>query len=240
MADIFLGEPPSIIKQWIIDHAQPGPAGHPETRFTLQDGTVETKDITGTLDQQWMIDNGYYDVNEDSWLKTITQVDIGNTVTSIGAAAFQYCELTSVTIPNSVTNIEEDAFAGSNLTNVTLGDNVTSIGAQAFAYCSGLTSVSIPDSVTNIGENAFEDCSSLTSMTIGSGVTSIEGEAFSRCEGLTNITIPDSVTSIGDMAFSSCINLTSVTITANGGNAENVKQAMIAAGVDENITWNMS
>jgi hypothetical protein len=34
---------------------------HPETRFTLEDGTVETHDITGTLDQQWMIDNEYYD-----------------------------------------------------------------------------------------------------------------------------------------------------------------------------------
>ena len=28
----------------------PAPAGHPETRFTLQGGTVETVNITGTLD----------------------------------------------------------------------------------------------------------------------------------------------------------------------------------------------
>lgn len=27
-----------------------GSAGHPETRFTLQGGTVETYNITGTLD----------------------------------------------------------------------------------------------------------------------------------------------------------------------------------------------
>lgn len=26
------------------------PSGHPETRFTLEDGTVETHNITGTLD----------------------------------------------------------------------------------------------------------------------------------------------------------------------------------------------
>ena len=30
-----------------------------KTRFTLQDGTVETHNITGTLTDQWMIDNGY-------------------------------------------------------------------------------------------------------------------------------------------------------------------------------------
>jgi hypothetical protein len=38
-----------------------GSSGHPETRFTLQGGTVETYDIIETLDHQWMVDNGYWD-----------------------------------------------------------------------------------------------------------------------------------------------------------------------------------
>ena len=38
-----------------------GSSGHAETRFTLSDGTIATHDITGTLDQQWMVDNGYYE-----------------------------------------------------------------------------------------------------------------------------------------------------------------------------------
>lgn len=99
-----------------------------------------------------MIDNGYYDENNYEWLKTITQIDIGNTVTSIGSSAFD---------------------------------------------TSGLTSVTIPDSVTSIGSGAFIECRSLTS----------------------------------------------VTITANGGNAENVKQMIIDAiddtSISDNITWNM-
>ena len=81
------------------------PASHPETRFTLEGGTVETYNITETLDRQWMIDNGYYVPYNDEtgegnyWIKTITQADIGNTVTSIGSSAFCYCSgLTSVTI----------------------------------------------------------------------------------------------------------------------------------------------
>ena len=53
-----------------------------------------------------------------------------------------------------------------------------------------------------------------------------------------SVTIPDSVTSIGDHAFAAT-NVTTVTITSNGGNAETVKQAMIDAGVDSDITWNM-
>ena len=85
MTQIFLGEPPANVKQWIIDHATPpGPAGHAETRFILSDGTVETYNITGTLDYQWMADNGYWDDENFEWLKDITQADIGNTVTGIG------------------------------------------------------------------------------------------------------------------------------------------------------------
>ena len=150
-----------------------GSSEHSGTRFTLEGGTVETYNITGTLDRQWMIDNGYY--RDGDWRKTITQADIGNTVTSIGSSVF--------------------------------------------SDCSGLTSVTIPDSVTNIGDTAFFECFDLTSMTI-----------------------PDGVMGIGDRAFNYCDYLTSVTIIAtgkSGASAANVKQAMIDAGVSENITWNM-
>ena len=83
--DIFLGEPPAHIKQWIIEHATPpGPVPHADTRFTLEDGTVETYNITGTINRSWMVTNGYWSEDKGQWLKTITQADIGNTVTSIG------------------------------------------------------------------------------------------------------------------------------------------------------------
>lgn len=62
---------------------------------------------------------------------------------------------------------------------------------------------------------------------------------FIGCSSLTSVKIPDSVTNIENSAFNFCTNLTSVTITANGGNAENVKQMMINAGVSSSITWNM-
>ena len=214
---------------------------HPETRFTLADGTVETYDITGTLDRQWMNDNGFFDISNIKWTKTITQVDIGNTVTSIGSFAFFHCSgLTSVTMPNSVTSIVDSAFCEcTGLTSVTIPGSVTSIGDEAFADCSGLTSVTIGNGVKSIGNSAFYNCSGLTSVTIPDSVTSIGAYAFSYCIGLTSVTIPSSVTSILDDAFNGCSGLTGVTITANGGNAENVKQMMIGAGVSSSITWNM-
>ena len=167
--DIFLGEPSANIKQWIIDHATPpGPAGHADTRFTLQGGTVETANITGTLDRDWMIDNGYWDEENTEWIKPITQADIGNTVMYIDFFAFAQC---------------------SGLTSVTIGNSVTDLGEGAFYGCSGLTSVAIPDNVTYIGNNAFSDCSGLASVTIPDSVTSIDDQAFYGCGGLTSVTI---------------------------------------------------
>ena len=145
---------------------------------------------------------------------------------------------------SDVTNIKSDIFyACTNLTSIMIPDSVTSIGSYAFEDCSGLTSVTIPGGVTSIGYAAFRGCSSLMSVTIGNGEMSIGDGAFGGCSGLTSVTIPDSVTSIGYEAFNGCNGLTSVTITANGGDAASVKQAMIDAinntEISDNITWNM-
>ena len=146
-----------------------GSSGHAETRFTLQGGTIETHDITGTLDHQWMDDNGYFDENNFEWTKGITQADIGNTVTSIGAGAFDSCNnLTIVTIPNSVTSIDEFTFSN----------------------CSGLTSITIPDSVTYIGSDAFSGCIGLTSVTIVAN----GGNASSVKQAMIDAGVSESIT----------------------------------------------
>ena len=142
---------------------------------------------------------------------------IPDSVTSIGNAAFFYCDsLTSVTIPNSVTTIGGYAFSHcTSLKEVTIGDSVTAIDRQTFYGCASLKSVTIPNSVTSIGESAFYGCDSLTQVTIPDGVTSIGDYAFFSCRSLTSATIPDSVTSIGGYAFGCCSALESVSIGAS-------------------------
>ena len=133
-------------------------------------------------------------------------------VTLIKSLAFYNCStLTSIEIGNNITSIGQRAFYEcSNLKNVTIGNSVTIIGDSAFYKCSSLTSITIPNSVTSIGPMAFYICRSLTSVTIGNSVTSIGNNAFNNCNSLTSITIPGSVTSIGGGAFQNCDKLIEV------------------------------
>lgn len=67
----------------------------------------------------------------------MTNVVIGNCVTSIGDSAFYYCSgLTSVTIPNSVTSVGRQAFRGcTSLTSITcLATIPPSLSYDTFGY----------------------------------------------------------------------------------------------------------
>ena len=145
----------------------------------------------------------------------LIEIIIPDNVTSIGENAFVGCSgLTNVTIGNGITSIVQVFTNCSNLTNVTIGNSVTSIGLNAFNNCTSFTSITIPDSVTSIGQCAFMDCTSLTNVTIPNSVTSIVNAAFFRCTSLTSVTIGNGVTSIGASAFEGCNNLTSIVSNA--------------------------
>ena len=144
--------------------------------------------------------------------------------------------LTNINIPNSVTNIGDSAFAGcKSLTSINITDGVTNIGNGAFSGCKSLTKIIIPSSVVNMNGNPFSGWngdlhneskafvyerqvlfnidkttliayrSKKTSYNIPNGVTNIGDKAFYGCESLTSIKIPKSVSNIGSYAFSGCI-----------------------------------
>ena len=125
-------------------------------------------------------------------------IAIGN-----GALRERANRLTSVTIPNSVTSIGANAFQNNHITSVTISNSVTSIGAYAFQN-NRLTSVTIPNSVTSIGANAFHN-NRLTSVTIPNSVTTIGAGAFAAGfmgnQMITSVTIPNSVINFNRSAF---------------------------------------
>lgn len=117
----------------------------------------------------------------------MTDVVIGDCVTSISANTFNECEaVTSFTISNSVTTIGHDAFKDCIvLPSITLPSGITTIEDGLFENDFQLSAVTIPSGVTAISESAFYDNISLLNIEIPSGVTSIGMGAF-RCSNWTN------------------------------------------------------
>lgn len=94
-------------------------------------------------------------------------------VVSIGESAFFGCRsLTSVEIPNSITKIGSKAFqACTSLTSIEIPKSVTVINERAFYGCSSLKSIEIPNSVTIIWYSAFGQCDNLKELIIEDGET---------------------------------------------------------------------
>ena len=159
------------------------------------------------------------------WLWDFSVLVIEDGVTSIGQAAFIFCDkLTTATFPEGLTSIGKSAFWGcTSLTTVNFPEGLTSIGESAFRDCSSLTTLTFPDGLASIGQNAFDSCSSLTTLTFPDGLTSIGQAAFMYCENLTTVNFPEGLTSIGQDAFLYCTSLTTLTfpssLTSIGANA---------------------
>ena len=181
-------------------------------------------------------------------------------MTNIGNNAFSYCKsLTKINIPNSVTSIGNYAFYGcKSLVKINIPNGVASIGYSAFGYivrysvfrhtaryystfgyCCSLT---IPSSVVDITGNPFcgwygelhnksknfiyenhvlfsKDRTTIiayiakeTNYIIPDSVTTIGDGAFRGCKTLISIDIPKSVTNIGRDAFRECDSLHSINI----------------------------
>jgi hypothetical protein len=164
---------------------------------------------------------------------TLTSVDIGTEVTSIGDFAFQDCTgLTSIIIPSSVTSIRQYAFYNCGLTSITIPNSVTSLGYAAFiscdnltsaiigngittfragfALCSNLSNVSLPNTLIELGNDAFSGCTNLANIALPKNLNTIKNNAFYSCTKLNNITIPSKVTTIENLAFYFCTDLTRI------------------------------
>ena len=96
------------------------------------------------------------------WQSAVTEVQIPNSVTSIGEAAFADAEdLANITLPLGLKVVSQYMLAGTAVTHVVLPEGVTSIEKGAFEDCSYLATVFLPASLRYIGNDAFAYCVNL-------------------------------------------------------------------------------
>ena len=96
------------------------------------------------------------------WQSKVTQIQIPNSVTMIGEAAFADAEdLTDITLPLGLTAVSKYMLAGTAVANVVLPEGVTDIGQGAFEDCSQLSTIYLPMTLKTIDENAFGYCVNL-------------------------------------------------------------------------------
>lgn len=150
--------------------------------YNIKDGnTVEVtyKEVSGTDTYTGVVNIPQYAVHDG----------ITYQVTAIGRGAFSLSTLTEVNIPNSVTSIGINAFRMCySLEKVTMTDAVTSMGYQAFAVCSKLKEINLSDNIEVIPLGCFSWCDSLKTITLPHALRTIKDEAFKGTHNLKTIT----------------------------------------------------
>ena len=170
-----------------------------------------------------------------SFCSDITQIRIGEGITSVGNYAFSDCEkLERISLPSTIESVGFNACpAGITISqsvkragecgndcSATFKDGALAVNGKGemtnfeegylapwHSLCGSIKQLILSDGVASVGNNAFRGCSSLASVTIPNSVTTIGSGAFRSCSSLKTITIPSSVTVIKNTAFSECSSL---------------------------------
>ena len=129
------------------------------------------------------------------WQSRVTQVQIPNSVTTIGEAAFDDAEdLTNITLPLGLAAVNRYMLAGTNVSSIVLPEGVTSIGMGAFEDCAALQTIFLPVTLRRIGERAFGYCNNLNEVYSDASTPPLTAAtAFEGCENI-QVILPDVAT----------------------------------------------
>ena len=131
----------------------------------------------------------------------VTQLEIPEGVTSIGAYAFRLAPFDHVSFPSTLLSIGDRAFAQSTIDEVILPEYFKSLGKNAFSNCRKLKKVHFNDGLEVIPASAFSLCTHLSDVTFPSKVKRIERMAFNGCRNMTTMPVLDSLQVIEETAF---------------------------------------
>ncbi len=134
----------------------------PSTLQTLEAGCFEDCKSLQTVLFAERTDPAFRTINGFASCSALTDIQIPDTVRTIGSGAFYRCGLTSLILPASVELIENKAFGfNKDLASLVIlpGTTPLTIGPLAFQYCSalGASTVTLPKRVTELQEGCFSN-----------------------------------------------------------------------------------
>ena len=230
---LFIGEKPNIISVMNEDLSTETTKEELNEAFVDEWGVKYSKDGRKLLKAPGEL-NGAYSVKEGtriicdnafSWCRSLSEIVILSSVTSIGKGAFSSCDsLSDIVIPSSVTSVGDWAFFTCfSLKYISIPKSVICLNGNPFAGWNGKLECLSPNFVYEDDILFNKDKSriisfrnqNIKSYVIPSSVTSIGDSAFLGCHSLSDIVIPSSVTSIGDCAFYDCHSLSDIVIPSS-------------------------
>ncbi len=195
------------------------------TDYPTFEGCTKIKKITLTGNGDWCQYGDSYEYTPWQLSRSVlTEVIIGNNVTSIGAFAFSGCtNISTFTMGDFISKIETSALMDcSSIGSLIVPNGVISIGISAFKGCTGLTELTLPVNIDSVGSDEhpiFEGCTNIQSITMGGGGSwydydlSYEYTPWQLSKSnLVSAFITDYVRTIGDYAFTGCTKLSYVYI----------------------------
>ena len=155
----------------------------------------------------------YWEYHDES---VSVNIQLNEGLTSIGDYAFSNIRyLREMELPDSLLTLGKAAFSSTSLESMTIPSKVTVIPDSLFEECFSLETVILPEGITEIGEYAFYHLYEMTSIQLPSTLKTIGAYAFAMLgndayyEGESSyINIPDSVEYIGEYAFAYSKSLT--------------------------------
>lgn len=186
---------------------------------------------------QWDNTNGAF-----QYCEKLETAYLPDSMINVPNGIFKGCSsLSAVQFGNQVKTIGSSAFQETAFTELTLPDTITFIGSRAFYYAQNLKRVELPDKLKSMYGEAFAGCIRLERIVLPATLTDIWSTTFVRCNALKEIGFAHGAAAtlkIGDGAFQADNPGTATKILV--GNPNNVNPAISGydwAGSNRTVTY---
>lgn len=146
--------------------------------------------------------------------KNIESVNLNGNVVFDGYGQFQNCSnLSNVIIGDGITSIPQGCFSGCAIKAIVIPDSVIELGETAFSNCKSLKNITLSKSIKKIPNSCFSSCGFETfSIPDDSSIEELENVVFQGCNNLETVYIGKSVNKIGPGCFAGNSYIKNITI----------------------------